>query len=125
MTEFTPNQIILLPCRLVRERDDGTFEVKVETGDNPAEGRVNADALKTFGGDRVYARAVIVQLKRRTITVWIPGSFAKSDGRIRLSRDWAIEHAKQDAPSTDGPFTGPLGERKLPPYWGHGWFHET
>ena len=125
MIEFTPNQIVLLPCRMIREKDDRTYQVSVETGDQPVEGRVNADTLMTYGNGQVYARAVVMQIKRRSITVWIPGAFTNSDGRLQLPRAWATAHAREYDARENNAFAGPIGERKLPPYWGHGWFYEA
>ena len=125
MTEFTPNRIVLLPCRMIRELENGTYQVSIETGDEPIEGRVNPDTLLSYGDERVYAQAVVMHVKRRIVIVWIPGAFEKSDGQIRLDRDWAETHTKEENAPGDGTSAGPDGERKLPPYWGHGWFHEA
>lgn len=125
MTDFEPNHIVLLPCELNGEHGDRTYSVSIQTGGDAMVGQVSPDTLTAIDEDQIFVRVVVMQVKRRSVRVWIPGSFSNSDGHVDLPRDWAIVHARKEDPRSRVTFPGPMGERKLPPYWGHGWFHQT
>ena len=114
------NQLIALPCAAAASEHGETFTVSVETGGNPLVGSVSATTMEAVADDgSAYVRAVVVKVRRRSVTVWLPGSFENSNGRVTVDRAWFEQNAMvQDRPRVSEP------KRRLPFYWGHGWFHD-
>ncbi len=113
-----PDQIVALPCQMIGTGEPDTNNVSIETGEMPMVGKVSSDTILVMEDGSLYVRAVVVKVRRRAITVWVPGSFETANGKISLRRDWFESNARAER---NEPQVGM--ERSLPPYWGHGWFH--
>jgi len=117
--ELRVNHVVAIRCETTPSENGDTYAVSIDTGGSPLVGTVSATTMGPIGENGAHVRAVIVKVRRRTVTVWVPGSFENSNGRVSIDRAWLEQNAiVQAAPES------PIAKRRLPFYWGHGWFHD-